>query len=171
MPVLGRWAELLAVDGRPEEGLLASTECLERTRATEALWLLPDALRIHGDVLAALEGVDSQSAEAHLRESVEISIRQGALGWELRSADSLANFLWRQGQNEEASLLLERTLGKFVEGFDAVPFRRAKTMLEKLRAAPFDERRQPTPTPSVRFCTGASLRDRSSKIFLPPDHP
>jgi hypothetical protein len=72
----------------------------------DALWLLPDALRIHGDVLAALEGPSSQPAEAHLRESVEVSVRQGALGWELRSVESFANFLGQQGRNEEASTLL-----------------------------------------------------------------
>jgi hypothetical protein len=71
IPFLGRLAELLAVDGRPEEALLASAECLERTKATEALWLLPDSLRIHGDVLASLQGADSQPAEAYLRESLD----------------------------------------------------------------------------------------------------
>jgi predicted ATPase/DNA-binding winged helix-turn-helix (wHTH) protein len=133
IPVLGRLAELLLVDGRREEALLASTECLERTKVTEALWLLPHALRIHGDVVASLEGSDSRLAEAHLRESIDISIRQEALGWELRSAESLANFLWQQRRNEEASAVLERTIGKFLEGFETVPFRRTKAMLDKLR--------------------------------------
>jgi tetratricopeptide (TPR) repeat protein len=135
IPVLGRLAELLLLDGRREEALLASAECLERTKATEALWLLPHALRIHGDVLASLEGPDSQPAETYLRESVEISERQGALGWELRSAESLANFLSQQRRKKEASAVLDRTLGKFVEGFETVPFLRAKTVRDELRRA------------------------------------
>jgi tetratricopeptide (TPR) repeat protein len=144
IPFLGRLGELLAVDGRPEEGLLASAECLERTKATDALWLLPDALRIHGDVLAALEGPGSQSAEVHLRESIEVSVRQGALGWELKSAESLANFLRRKGQNEEAAAVLERTLGKFTEGLESVPFRRAKALLDELRRVASSEEARPS---------------------------
>jgi hypothetical protein len=80
-----------------------------------------------------LEGPDSQPAETHLRESVEISERQEALGWELRSAESLANFLRQQHRNEEASAVLDRTLGKFVEGFDTRPFQRVKTVRDELR--------------------------------------
>lgn len=132
IPFLGRLAEVLAADDRPEEALLASAECLERTKATEALWLLPDSLRIHGDVLAALQGPDSEPAETYLREALEVSERQGALGWELRSAESLASFLRQQRRNSEAAAVLERTLGKFTEGFDAVPFRRTTAMLDEL---------------------------------------
>jgi predicted ATPase/DNA-binding winged helix-turn-helix (wHTH) protein len=154
IPFLGRLAELLAVDGRPEEALLASAECLERTKATGALWLLPDSLRIHGDVLASLQGPDSQPAEAYLRESIEVSERQDALGWELRSAESLANFLCQQRRNEEASEVLDRTLGKFVEGFETVPFRRAMTLLDELRpVASSEEARRSARRPGARFST------------------
>lgn len=135
IPVLGRLAELLIVDGRPEEALLASAEGLERTKATEALWLLPHVLRIHGNVLTSLEGPDSKAAEAYLRQSIEVSDRQEALGWELGSAESLANLLGQQRRHEEALAALDRTLGKFVEGFETIPFQRAKTMLDELRRA------------------------------------
>jgi predicted ATPase/DNA-binding winged helix-turn-helix (wHTH) protein len=141
IPFLGRLAELLASDGRAEEALLASAESLKRTRTTEAHWLLPDALRIHGDVLAALGGSHSQSAEVHLRDSIEIAIQQGTLGWELRSAESLASFLSQWGKGDEASIILDRTLGKFVEGFETVPFRRATTLLHRLRGMATQELR------------------------------
>lgn len=129
---LGRLAKVLAVDGRSEEGLLASAEALERTKATDALWLLPDALRIHAEVLVSLEGPESESAEAHLRQSIEVCLRQEDLGEELRSAESFAHFLRQQGRNEEALALLDRTLGKFVEGFETVPFRRSTILLDEL---------------------------------------
>ena len=132
IPFLGRLAEVLAADGRSDEALLASEESLTRTRATEAFWLLPDALRIHGEVLSSLGG-RSQSAEAHLRESVEVAVQQKALGWELRSTESLAKILCQQGRSEQASVVLEKTLGRFVEGFDTVPFRRCSALLDELR--------------------------------------
>jgi tetratricopeptide (TPR) repeat protein len=152
IPFLGRLAELLAADGRSEEALLASAESLERTKATEALWLLPDALRIHGEVLASVEGPYSQPAETYLRESIEVCVRQEALGWELRSAESLANFLWQQSRTEEASVHLDRTLGKFVEGFETAPFRRAKNLLDEMRAATApEEARHSAVRPGARF--------------------
>ncbi|WP_204273891.1 hypothetical protein, partial [Stenotrophomonas maltophilia] len=43
VPFLGRLAEVLAADDRPEEAVLVSAESLDRIRATEALWQLPDA--------------------------------------------------------------------------------------------------------------------------------
>ena len=79
---------------------------------------------------------------------IELCIQQGALGWELRSAESLTNFLWQRGQNEEATALLEGTLRKFSEGFETVPFRRAKTMLDKLRGTAASKQ---TPRSSARF--------------------
>lgn len=152
LPFLGRLGVLLAADGRPEEAVLASAESLERIRAAEALWLLPDALRIHGTTLLSLEGNKSESAESHFREAITISRHQGSLGWELWAVEALAEMLRQQGRNKEASAELERTLGKFVEGFETVPFRRAKTMLDKLRGtAASEERGQPIPRESTRF--------------------
>ncbi|TFV49672.1 ATP-binding protein [Bradyrhizobium niftali] len=152
LPFLGRLGVLLATAGRPEEAVLASAESLERIRAAEAFWLLPDALRIHGTTLLSLEGSKSKSAESHFREAITISRRQGALGWELWAVEALTEMLQQQGRNKEASALLERTLGKFVEGFETVPFRRAKMMLEKLRGTVAPEaRQQPSPGPRTRL--------------------
>lgn len=133
IPFLSRLAELLVTDNRPEEALLASAESLDRTKVTDALWLLPDALRIHGDVLAALEGSHSQSAETHLRQSIEASIQQGSLGWELRSAESLAALLALQERHDEAIFVLSGILGKFVEGFETASFQRATAQLRALK--------------------------------------
>jgi predicted ATPase/DNA-binding winged helix-turn-helix (wHTH) protein len=129
---LGRLAELLNVDGRLDEAFVASTEYVARAKATQALWLLPDALRINGEVLWSLEG-PSQKAEAYLRESFEIALGQQAIAWQLRSANSLARMLVQQGRKEHACSLLESVLGKFVEGFESVPYRRLKAQLDHIQ--------------------------------------
>jgi predicted ATPase/DNA-binding winged helix-turn-helix (wHTH) protein len=132
IPFLGHLAELLAADGRSEEALVASGESLERTRKSEALWWLPTALRIHGDVLLQAEGRNSASAESYLRQSIGLSAQQGALAEELHAATSLARLLGDQERHEEARPALRGTLSKFVEGFETVPVRRAKALLELL---------------------------------------
>jgi predicted ATPase/DNA-binding winged helix-turn-helix (wHTH) protein len=132
IPFLGDLAELLAADGRSEEALVASGDSLERTRKSEALWWLPAALRIHGDVLLQAEGRNSASAESYLRQSIDLSAQQGALAGELHAATSLARLLGDQERHEEAYPTLRGTLSKFVEGFETVPVRRAKALLELL---------------------------------------
>jgi hypothetical protein len=47
--------------------------------------------------------------------------------------------------NEEASALLEGTLGKFAEGFETVPFRRTRKLLDELSGAPASEGARHTP--------------------------
>lgn len=133
VPFLGHLAELLAADGRVDEGFLASTESLDRTKSCEAFWWLPDALRIHGEVLTSLEGSGSRSAEDYLRQSIELSKRQGGLGWQIRAARSLAELLRQQNRTDEAFEFLSYTLSKFTEGFETVPFRRTRALLEEMR--------------------------------------
>lgn len=133
IPFLGRLGELLAADGRAEEAVLASAESLAKVRATEAFWLLPDALRIHGVALRSLEGLKSASAESHFREAIAISQRQGAIGYELKAAENCAAMLHGQGRTDEAIALLDRALGQFVEGFEIVLVRRARSLLEEMR--------------------------------------
>lgn len=133
IPFLGRLGELLAADGRAEEAVLASAESLAKVRATEAFWLLPDALRIHGVALRSLEGLKSASAESHFREAIAISQRQGAIGYELKAAENCAAMLHGQGRTDEAIALLDHALGQFVEGFEIVLVRRARSLLEEMR--------------------------------------
>jgi hypothetical protein len=48
--------------------------------------------------------------------------------------------------------VLDRTLGKFVEGFETVPFRRARTLLDELRpVASSEEVRHLARRPGARF--------------------
>lgn len=133
VPFLGNLAVLLGADGRTDEALIASAQSLDWASRSGAVWWLPEALRIHGSSLALSEGPASQSAESCFRESLHVCQSQAGLCWELRTASSLADFLWRQGRKDEAIEVLQATIGKFVEGFDTPPFRRATVQLERIR--------------------------------------
>ncbi len=134
IPFLGRLAELLAAAGRPEEAVLVAEESLDRTRTIGALGMLPDALRIHGTALQSLEGSQSRKAESQFRDAIAVSRQQGALGWELKAVQCLADMLRLQGRSEEAATLLIETLDKFVEGFETEPLRHARALLDQLQA-------------------------------------
>lgn len=132
VPFLGHLAELLASDGRSDEAILASTESLERTRACEMYWWLPEALRTHADVLASSDGPHPRSAEDYLRDAIELAQRQGALAYELRAATRLAQLLDLDGRRKEATSLLHGTMSKLTEGFSSILFRRARAVLDGL---------------------------------------
>jgi predicted ATPase/DNA-binding winged helix-turn-helix (wHTH) protein len=94
----------------------------------EALWSLPEVLRVNAQLLLWRAGPDAtQAAESLLLRSLELARRQSALSWELRSATSLARLWRRRGRTAAAHDLLAATVDRFTEGFasnDVVAARR-----------------------------------------------
>jgi predicted ATPase/DNA-binding winged helix-turn-helix (wHTH) protein len=130
----GNLAVILGAVGRTEEALIASVQSLDWA-SRNGFWWLPEALRIHGSTLALSEGYGSRSAERYFRKSMQLCLKQEGLGWELRTASTLAQLLRQQGRREEAVTVLQGTLEKFVEGFESAPILRAKAQLAEIREA------------------------------------
>jgi predicted ATPase/DNA-binding winged helix-turn-helix (wHTH) protein len=75
---------------------------------------VPEMLRIKGHALRSL-GYTAEAEEC-LQQSIELSRKQGALGWELRSALTLGE-LWRDiGRPREARHLIELLYKRYSEG-------------------------------------------------------
>jgi predicted ATPase len=55
------------------------------------------------------------------------------LGWELRTATTLARLLSDQGRRTEAHDILAEIYGRFTEGFDTSDLKTAKRLLDDLR--------------------------------------
>ena len=55
-----------------------------------------------------------------------------AKGWELRASTSLARLLAKQGNRDEARVMLAETYGWFTEGFDTRDLKDAKMLLDEL---------------------------------------
>jgi tetratricopeptide (TPR) repeat protein len=105
-------------------------EARRLTEETEDRWGQAEALRLIGDVLAAMG--DGTGAETSYSEAIAIAQQQNARFWELRAAMSLAR-LWReQGKRSEARDLLGAVYGWFTEGFGTPVLQEAKALLDEL---------------------------------------
>jgi len=121
-------AEVLMTSAPLDEALATADEALARTERSNALWWMPEAIRIKAEVLLSCKG-DTNQAEALFRQCLGLARRQGALSWELR-AMSLAR-LWRdQGRSAEARALLRPVYDRFTEGFETADLQSAKAFLE-----------------------------------------
>jgi predicted ATPase len=65
-------------------------------------------------------------------QSLELSRRQGARAWELRTATDIAALLVTQGKFERARTLLRPVFERFAEGFDTADLKAAAYLLANL---------------------------------------
>lgn len=71
-------------------------------------------------------------AESFFSRALEVSRRQQAKSWELRSAMSLCRLWRRQGKREEARKLLVEIYHWFTEGFETPDLKEAAALLEEM---------------------------------------
>ena len=140
--VLQRLGELA---GRPVYGdmlatlhpALAGTASYARAADGSAGWCAPEILRVQA--LSVLrEGGNGAIADAVdlLSRSLELSRRQGALSWELRSATSLAQLYLDNCDADAALETISPVFARFTEGFGTTDLRNATALLAKLKAGP-----------------------------------
>jgi len=126
--------EALAHGGQTEAALADIAQTIAALEQTEELWLLPEMLRMRGEVLLARNGQDDcTAAEECFRRALNLANRHGALAWELRAATSLARLLREEGRSAEASTVLQPVYDRFTEGFDTADLKAAKALLDALQ--------------------------------------
>ncbi len=64
---------------------------------------MPELLRVKGSLLSSKPQPSVDDAEKYFTQSLELSRRQGARAWELRTATDLAALLADQGRSEQRS--------------------------------------------------------------------
>jgi predicted ATPase len=121
-------ALIVARSGRSEEGLATAEEVLRRIERTKQLWLMPEALRIKGEILLVSQADAEAAADCFVR-SRELAAGQGALSWELRAATSLARLMHGQGRSAAARANLQRAYRQFTDGFDTTDLKSARALL------------------------------------------
>lgn len=96
----------------------------------EALWSLPEVLRVNADLLLWHNRPDAEAAaESELLRSLKLAQQQSALSWELRTAMSLARLWRRRGRVTDGRDLLAATCDRFTEGFDIGDLADARRLL------------------------------------------
>ena len=132
VPTLRAYAEGLARLGAVEEAERTIVNLVERAETASPTYLLPELLRTRGDIILAGQPRDEQGAEACYRRAVAQAQTDGALGWELRAAISLARLLQQGNRPGEAAELLEQTLSMFTEGFETGDLINARELLQSI---------------------------------------
>jgi tetratricopeptide (TPR) repeat protein len=124
--------EGLAALGRFAEAVALIDETIRLVEANGDISYMPELLRVKGSLLLSMPQPNVDDAQACLMESLELSRREGARAWELRTAVDLAAVLAAQGQRESARELLQPVFEQFVEGSDTADLKAAERLLATL---------------------------------------
>jgi predicted ATPase/DNA-binding winged helix-turn-helix (wHTH) protein len=119
----------LAAQGRFDEGITLIDETIRLVEANGDLAYMPESLRVKGRLILAMRQPNEDEAEMCFTRSLELSRRQGARGWELRTAIDSAELLDAQGRRECARALLRPVFDQFVEGYETADLKAAERLL------------------------------------------
>jgi predicted ATPase/DNA-binding winged helix-turn-helix (wHTH) protein len=125
-------AQGLAGTGRVAEGIALLDDTARLVEANGDHSYGPELLRVKGVLLLAMPQPMPDAAEVCFRQSLELSRRQAALAWELRTAIDLAALLAAQGRPADARALLRPMFDRFGEGWDTADLQAAAHLLATL---------------------------------------
>jgi predicted ATPase len=95
-------------------------------------WFEAEVYRTAGEIALKSPEPDAAKAQAYFERALAVSRAQQTRSWELRAAMSIAR-LWRdRGKRDEARDLLAPIYDWFIEGFETLDLKRAKTLLDEL---------------------------------------
>ncbi len=118
--------------GQPDAALRALDDALAIAERTGERFFMAEIYRLQGEV-TLMQGGPGAAGEAEdcYRRSLEVSRKQKALSWELRTGVSLAR-LWRDiGKRQDAADLLAPIRGRFKEGFDTLDAKEATQIMSE----------------------------------------
>lgn len=122
-------AQGLAALGRIEEGLVLIEKAILDVEAQGDLSYLPELLRVKGRLLLLSPDKDDE-AERCFEESLDLSRRQGAGSWELRTSVDVATLAMSRGRGDRVSALLRPVLNRFVGDQGNEDVRSAERLLQ-----------------------------------------
>jgi tetratricopeptide (TPR) repeat protein len=123
-------AETHQMLGESEVALRTLGEALNETQQTGERWYDAELHRRIGDVHR--QTGDHDAARRSFEQALTVARAQQAKLWELQAATSCARLLRDEGQPAEAHAILAPVYAWFTEGFDTVPLRNARAVLDEL---------------------------------------
>jgi predicted ATPase/DNA-binding winged helix-turn-helix (wHTH) protein len=127
-------AMAFAAANQGKEALDTIDRAIAQARSRNFLMEMPDMLRVRGEILALNNSRDLTQAEKSFRQSLELAQTQGALGYELRTAISLARLWLLQGRSSESRDLLAPVYARFSEGFNSHWLATARVLLNESKS-------------------------------------
>jgi predicted ATPase len=121
----------LVTMGRHGEAIALAGDTIRLAAANGIHVFTPELLRVKGRALLAM-GRPNVDAEMCFVQSLELSRRQGARAWELRSAIDLAALWAGLGRSADARALLLPAFEQFTEGLDTADLAAAERLLTTL---------------------------------------
>ncbi|KJC48478.1 transcriptional regulator [Bradyrhizobium sp. LTSP849] len=123
-------AEALAAQNEPDDALRTIDEAIAQIGDHGESFDMPEMLRVKGDILA--QSGRAAEAEGYFQQSLVLSRRQRALGWQLRGATSLARVWQRTGRKGDAQTLLAPLVAQYQEGLSTRDLVAARGLLDAL---------------------------------------
>jgi predicted ATPase len=118
--------------GRFMEAVTLMDETIGMVEASGGTTYSPELLRLKSSILLAMPEPGIEDAEMCFMQSLELSRRQGARAWELRTATDLAALWAKQGRSNDARALLRPVFEQFTEGLDTADLKAAEELLKTL---------------------------------------
>jgi predicted ATPase/DNA-binding winged helix-turn-helix (wHTH) protein len=125
-------AQGLAATGQFADALAGIDAAIALVEENGDLSQMPELLRVKGGLLLAIPQPRTDEAETCLTQSLELSRRQGARAFELRTTCDLAMLMADRGERERAREILQPVFAQFTEGFDTADGKTAGRLLAGL---------------------------------------
>ena len=122
---------LLAI-GQVDKAITLVDDAISQVEENGDFFFMPEALRVRGNAVLLMTKSRGDDAETWFTRSLELSRRQGAQAWELRTAIDLAALLAGQGRPDNACELLQPICERFVEGLETTDLKAANRLLTDL---------------------------------------
>jgi class 3 adenylate cyclase/predicted ATPase len=124
--------ESLLAARRYAEGLHQVARGIDIAMEIGEHWYVSRLHQVNAELLLHAHGLEDGAVEAALRQALAVAQQQGAKGWELRAATSLAQLWVDRGNREAASNLLAPIYSWFTEGLDTPDLCNARMLLDAL---------------------------------------
>jgi predicted ATPase/DNA-binding winged helix-turn-helix (wHTH) protein len=122
----------LAASGRFAEGIALIDETIGRVETNGDVLYMAELLRVKGGLLLSMPQPSVDGAERCFMASLEVSRRQAARAWELRTAVDLAALYSSQGRSGSGKALLQPVFEQFFEGLNTADMKAAERLLANL---------------------------------------